>query len=204
MVERKPAAAHRARARLHRVDWARAALQALRDGGLAAIVVETLAERMHTTKGSFYWHFTDRDELIQAALEVWEQDMTDAVMARLEAVGPPLARLRELFGLVFDDSFEGSMIVALATDTADVRIGPTLQRVSRRRLAYLMDALVACGLPAERAYYHAFLATTSFTGYHSVRRVLPDEPAFGVQAASYLDHVWRVLASELPPEAERP
>ncbi|MGH3388225.1 MAG: TetR family transcriptional regulator, partial [Actinomadura sp.] len=41
--------------RLSRADWANAALEAIAEGGLAAVAIEPLATRLGTTKGSFYW-----------------------------------------------------------------------------------------------------------------------------------------------------
>ena len=61
----------RPKARLGRDDWIRAALDAIAAGGLAAVAVEPLARSLGVTKGSFYAHFSNRDELIEAALEAW-------------------------------------------------------------------------------------------------------------------------------------
>ena len=47
--------------RLAREDWVDAALAAIAEGGVAAVAVEPIAARLGTTKGSFYWHFHDRD-----------------------------------------------------------------------------------------------------------------------------------------------
>ena len=46
-------------------DWARAALAAIARGGIAAVAVESIAADLGATKGSFYWHFKNRDALIQ-------------------------------------------------------------------------------------------------------------------------------------------
>src|SRR5260370_1248821 len=54
--------------RLTRDDWITAALRAIADGGLAAVGVEPLAARLGATKGSFYWHFENRDALLEAAI----------------------------------------------------------------------------------------------------------------------------------------
>ena len=62
-----------------REDWAAAALAAIADGGLAAVAVEPLAARLGTTKGSFYWHFANRDALLAAALALWEETTTTDV-----------------------------------------------------------------------------------------------------------------------------
>jgi AcrR family transcriptional regulator len=49
-------------------DWAEAALQLIAEKGLSALTVSTLATRLGVTKGSFYWHFAGRSELLAAAL----------------------------------------------------------------------------------------------------------------------------------------
>lgn len=58
-------------ARLTRDDWLDAAFQAVVDGGFDAVRVLTLAQRLGVTRGSFYWHFADHAELVQALLARW-------------------------------------------------------------------------------------------------------------------------------------
>jgi AcrR family transcriptional regulator len=60
--------------RCTREDWLRAARLALLHGGPAAVRVEKLARDLRVTKGSFYWHFRDRGELLEALLEEWEAE----------------------------------------------------------------------------------------------------------------------------------
>ena len=74
----------------------RAALFAIADGGAAAVAVEPLAARLGATKGSFYWHFPNREQLIVEALELWEREGTDDVIAELAPVSDPVERLRRL------------------------------------------------------------------------------------------------------------
>src|SRR6201993_14421 len=59
---------------LQRADWGRAAFARLAQDGIDAVRVEVLARDLHVSKGSFYWHFRDRDELAGAMLEQWEED----------------------------------------------------------------------------------------------------------------------------------
>src|SRR5262249_26875667 len=106
--------------------------------------------------------------------------------------------LRQLFDLMFADQAGGFMTVALLSHVRHPRVGPVLERVARRRLAYLTDALVECGLPPDRAHHHAVLASTTYLGYFGPQRQLPDEPGLGVEAEPYLRHLWRVLEAELP------
>ena len=57
-----------------RDDWLRAARLALLRQGPDGVRVEPLARDLGVTKGSFYWHFRDRAELLEALLVEWEQE----------------------------------------------------------------------------------------------------------------------------------
>jgi AcrR family transcriptional regulator len=59
---------------LDRNDWLKAARLALLQGGVGAVRVEKLALDLNVTKGSFYWHFKDREELLEALLREWEDE----------------------------------------------------------------------------------------------------------------------------------
>ena len=61
-------------ASLSRADWLRAARLALLHHGRDGVRVEPLARALGVTKGSFYWHFTNRQDLLDALLEEWEQE----------------------------------------------------------------------------------------------------------------------------------
>ena len=56
--------------RLSRQDWVDAALRSTAQVGLENVSVEALAKTLNATKGSFYWHFTDRAELVDAIQRV--------------------------------------------------------------------------------------------------------------------------------------
>ena len=60
------------RPQLDRAAWVQAALDTLADEGVTGIRVEVLAKRLHVTKGSFYWHFKDRQDLLAGVLETWK------------------------------------------------------------------------------------------------------------------------------------
>ena len=60
--------------RLSRADWLVAARDALITEGKDAVKVERLAKKLNVTRGGFYWHFRDRDDLLDALLRSWEQD----------------------------------------------------------------------------------------------------------------------------------
>ena len=59
---------------LGKADWLRAARIALMHGGVEAVRVEKLARTLRVTKGSFYWHFKNREEILEALLHEWEEE----------------------------------------------------------------------------------------------------------------------------------
>jgi AcrR family transcriptional regulator len=68
---------------LAKSDWLRAARSALLRGGIEAVRVERLARDLHVTKGSFYWHFKDRQELLELLLKEWEQELSQQIIPQL-------------------------------------------------------------------------------------------------------------------------
>lgn len=62
------------RPQLDREHWIRFATEVLAHEGLAGIRVESLARALNVTKGSFYWHFKDRQALLNAIIAEWKTE----------------------------------------------------------------------------------------------------------------------------------
>ena len=56
--------------------WLNAAFEMLRENGVEAVKVMPLAKKLGLTRTSFYWHFTDRDALLEAMIQGWERKNT--------------------------------------------------------------------------------------------------------------------------------
>jgi AcrR family transcriptional regulator len=80
--------------------WVEAAFDLLAEGGIDAVRVDPLAKRLGVTRGSFYWHFKDRDALHKAMLKQWRKAATYQVGDRIEReaadAGERLRRTLEL------------------------------------------------------------------------------------------------------------
>ena len=93
--------------RLSRADWVEAALQTLAEGGISNVRVEVLAKHLKVTKGSFYWHFVDRNDLLAEMLETWRVNLTTSVADRVKRkTSEPKARLTYLLKLSLADIFK--------------------------------------------------------------------------------------------------
>jgi len=77
-------------ATLHSSDWVGAALSRFSDHGIESVRVEVLARDLGVSKGSFYWHFRDRGELLEEMLARWERE--ELVWISAEDDAGPAAR----------------------------------------------------------------------------------------------------------------
>jgi AcrR family transcriptional regulator len=121
-------------------DWAEAALQLVAERGLGALTVGALAARLSVTKGSFYWHFQGRAELLAAALARWEERATTETMRALDAVDDRRQRLVLIIDAASQPPRSRSLYAALAEAGEDPIVRPVLDRVAAARIAYLDDS----------------------------------------------------------------
>ena len=184
---------------LSREAWVKAAMNLIVQEGVQALAVEPLALALGVTKGSFYWHFQNRDELIHAALEAWEQDQSTDVVSRYGGIEDPRRRLRVLLFAAFEDVENGSFFAALAVSSQDPRVQPYLQRATERRLAFGVEAFRALGLSDKEARERALLAYAAYAGYFQLLRTTPKAVAAVTDLSGYV----RRLADALVPSKER-
>ncbi len=155
-------------------DWVRAALALIAREGVAAVAVESLARELGVTKGSFYWHFENRDALISAALRAWEEDQGRDVVARYEGIQDSRQRLRVMMFAAFEDQENGLLFAALSASSEDPRVNPYLMRASEQRLAFGIRSLQALGMAEDEARRKALFLYASYAGYFQLLRAMPD------------------------------
>jgi AcrR family transcriptional regulator len=185
------------RRRLSPENWTAAALAAIADGGLAAVAVEPLAARLGATKGSFYWHFAGRDELLTAALARWEQETTTDVArrARAAAADPP-ARLRTLITETARLARTDRVGLALLASAAHPQVAPVLEHVTRQRLDILADFFTELGFPHAAARHRALLAYSAYLGHAQLSHTTPQLlPRQRTARHAYLDAAVAALTS---------
>jgi AcrR family transcriptional regulator len=66
---------------LTRQNWIDAAREVLISEGIERVKVEPLAEKLKVSRGSFYWHFVDRQALLDALLALWEETALEPMRA---------------------------------------------------------------------------------------------------------------------------
>lgn len=174
-----------ATAHLSRADWVIAALEALAGGGVAAVKVDTLATRLSVSRGSFYWHFKARDDLLAAMLDFWEDELTGALIARAAQSDDPALRLRSVVseaaardahGLNIDQVEEALRLWARQDASAAAR----MRKVDADRVDYVRRELQALGHPEDEALGRAkalYMALIGLSTARSYNADLADEAA---------------------------
>ncbi|MDI9896869.1 TetR/AcrR family transcriptional regulator [Rhodococcus sp. IEGM 1381] len=69
-------------------DWIDASFDLMATDGVSGVKITTLCERLDVTKGSFYWHFADIDQLMEAIADKWCDGQNDTLrgLKGLEAI----------------------------------------------------------------------------------------------------------------------
>ena len=149
---------------LCRHEWVEGAIDALADEGVAGMCVESLAKRFGVTKGSFYWHFKDRQDLVDAVLQTWKEDRIGDADSAVQA-----AQAREQLLQIIDVDGRDRKDVAIelaVRDWArrDAQAGAVVEAVDHYRLESANRLFVACGLGDEEAKSRSLLFNAYLLG----------------------------------------
>lgn len=154
--------------KLERQDWINAGLKVLAEGGIEAVRVEPLAKLIKVTKGSFYWHFKNRDDLLEAILQEWVRGETNNLIERVETIGGnATTKLLHLFELAIEiDGRLENAIRAWAAKAANV--AEIMLQVDQSRLNYTQDLFLQVGFTPLEAKIRAQMAYYSLVGEFTV------------------------------------
>jgi AcrR family transcriptional regulator len=179
MVRRATGATRLGEPTLTAADWAEAALHLIAEAGLGALTVNVLAARLGVTKGSFYWHFGGRSDLLAAALERWEQRATEENIKGLNAIPDPRRRLELMLDAASQPPRSRSLYAALAEAAEDPVVRQALNRVASARIAYLESCYRDMGLAPPIARSKALFAYAAYRGLlqlaHEAPAALPKD-----------------------------
>ena len=147
--------AKKPRTPLDRDAWVAGATEVLAEEGIAGLRVEVLAKRLKVTKGSFYWHFTDRRDLLLAVLSHWKEGRIRDIIKQTRAQpGHELAQIYHVIDVYSASRSRRGMLIELAVrDWArrDPEASVIVAEVDDVRLRCARDLFLACGVPMEEA-----------------------------------------------------
>jgi AcrR family transcriptional regulator len=151
-----------ARPRLAPDDWIAAATEVLVDQGIDHVRVDVLASQLGVTRGSFYWHFRDRADLLGRVLQGWREHATVALTQRLaQQQREPMAQLRDVLSLPFRGGAAARAarieLAIRAWARRDALAREALEAADASRLAYIARIFCALGFEDVAAQTRAFV-----------------------------------------------
>lgn len=149
------------RTQLDRNDWIEGAIDILAKSGVSGLRVEVLAKACGVTKGSFYWHFKDRKDLLDAVLERWREGrIKDIEKATSGAPGREKDQLQYLIEIYGASRNRKGMSIELAVrDWArhDGEAAAVVEAVDLYRLECTRKLFVAGGMSEAEAKSRSLL-----------------------------------------------
>jgi AcrR family transcriptional regulator len=126
-------------------SWLDAALKALASGGIDRVRVESLAKNLGVTKGSFYWHFKDREQFLDELLNFWAEQSTQTVIANPNYPTDSKARVRAVAADIVRHDL-GKLDPHIRSWTQyDKRRARVVAKIDKVRFEFLRDLFLAAG-----------------------------------------------------------
>lgn len=182
MATRKPARTSPRTPPLDRAAWIAGALKTLVDDGVDGLRVEVLAKRLAVTKGSFYWHFKDRRDLLDAVLDQWRDGRVSDIRKQTAAEsGQELAALHhtiDVYAAARNRKGIGIEAAIRLWARQDARAAAVVEEVDAERLACTRRLFLALGLTEGEAAARSVLLYAYVFGFSMMQcGRFPMEPA---------------------------
>ena len=160
------------RRNLTKEDWLKEGMRALGEKGIESIRVENLCERQNVTRGSFYWHFADREEFLNGILSHWMERETYGIIHRVEKIGGnPYQKMENLFAEANSGKVDFSAELAIRLwARSDKDVARLVEQVDEDRFVYMVDRFLEIGLSRTDATRRSFLLYSLIFGEAMIRR----------------------------------
>lgn len=154
-----------------RDDWLAAARKSLVKGGIDQVKIERLAKQMHLTRGSFYYHFRSRAELLHALLDHWEATNTGPMLRAIDAAissGP--GGIHALVSMWIEEREFSPAYDSAVRDWArkDASVAQVVRAVDGKRISALTRLIEMYGYRGDEAVVRARIMYFHQVGYYAL------------------------------------
>lgn len=172
--------------RLTAADWIVAGLGVLREDGIEAVQITALSRRLGVTRGSFYWHFDNREALLAALLEEWRARNTGVMIEAIAETATLEEGILALFAVWVDHGrFDQRLDQAIrdwARHAPDLR--GTVKQEDDARVAAIAAFFGRFGFPRQEAFIRARVIYFTQISYYALG--VEEDEAFA-QRLGYLE-----------------
>ena len=132
--------------RTSKAEWLEKALTIFECEGVDAVKIERLAKELKTSRSGFYWHFRDRDELLEEMLEYWRQEYTLVVFKKFQDVQmAPEEKLLQAMTMVEENQLNRLEIHMRAWADTDPNVEKKVKEIYRQRLDFIRQVFIEMG-----------------------------------------------------------
>ncbi|MGB3771056.1 MAG: TetR/AcrR family transcriptional regulator [Rhodococcus sp. (in: high G+C Gram-positive bacteria)] len=155
-------------------DWVNAAFELLVKDGVAEVKITTLCERLGVTKGSFYWHFADIDQLMETIADKWCDRQNDTLrgLAQVDTI-PVDTRLQVMAELLLQQ--QTWTVEAAIRDWARTydKIAHAVNELDQRIFDVVQKSMQELGFDDSEARLRAGFLVYAGIGFVHARDSLP-------------------------------
>ena len=137
-------------------DWLKLALDTLDNEGAHKVNVEYMARKLGVTKGSFYWHFKNRETLLKEMLNYWTETLTTNVIQRSRQNSKDAKEtLFKLMTIITEEKVGRYEAAIRAWAMHDEMAKVALHKVDEQRLKYITSVFTDIGFKKADAEIRA-------------------------------------------------
>jgi len=145
-------------------QWLTKALDALESGGIETVKIERLAKALGISRSGFYWHFKNRQDLLEHLLEYWAHEYTGIVTDNPDIIKlDPKKRLLSTMEMIRDKHLTKFDLAMTSWAKSDSKIRKVVRKVVNMRLDYLRTIFAELGFKGDELE----MRTRLFVCYHS-------------------------------------
>jgi AcrR family transcriptional regulator len=157
--KKKPAA------RLTQEQWLEKALELLAREGESKIRIDALVKKLGVTKGSFYWHFKNRNDFLNKLVTYWVDSRTLTAFPEIDAVsGGPEKQLYYLMEWVLVNKGGDYDLAIRALVEHEPELRPIVRKADTLRFEYVRNLFKKIGFRGKELD----IRTKLFVVYHSL------------------------------------
>ncbi len=144
---------------LTRSDWLEQGQTLLREAGIEGVSIRALTEALGVSKGSFYHHFRDLDDFLDALADFFSNEQLVAYFARAraEATGDPVSRITALSKIVMKNGGRKLMWAMRAWAKHNKAAAASVRKLDKLSMEFFEDVFLELGFEPKDAKLRAYL-----------------------------------------------
>ena len=156
--------------KLSKVDWIDESISTLLRDGIDAVQITRLARKLGVSRGSFYWHFEDRQTLLDAMLDDWRKRNSKSVKQALEDVNSLSEGVLNFFSLWVDNIQFSAALEQSVRDWArlDLSVMESVHNEDNQRISHLAKLFERFGYAKDESSVRARVLYFAQIGYYAM------------------------------------